>query len=136
LAGISELVVSARLLAAVALVVLPLPGAQHRVGGAAHYGPGTFERVAIKRGLAVTSCLAAVTDNHRIGARVTITRLKTGHAESCVIADVCNVALGHCRQLRRRGIVAELSFGAAKRLCGIRYAGQEPPRACRVRVAW
>jgi hypothetical protein len=125
-----------RLLAAVALVVLPLPSAQHRVGGAAHYAKNVMERVARHRGMTPGSCDVAVTNRFDIGAYVTITRLKTGHAERCRIVDVCNVALGHCKALAKRGIVAELGWPAARRLCQIERAGQEPPRACQVRVSW
>jgi hypothetical protein len=119
-------------LAAAALLLLPAPRAI--TGAAAHYGPGTMERVAKVRGMTPGRCDVAITNNFDIGAWVTITRPKTGHSERCRIVDVCNVAKGHCRALARRGIVAELGWPAARRLCGLDYPRQEPPSACKVTV--
>ena len=120
------------LTAVCALLLMPVQA--ERSGFAAHYKPGLFEQVARNRGLHPVACMAAVTSNHQIGAWVTITRVKTGRSERCRITDVCNRATGDCARLRARNIVAELSFGAARRLCGISYYGQEPPSACIVRV--
>ena len=121
-----------RLAAACALLLVPLQA--ERVGAAAHYRPGLFEQVARNRGLHPVACMAAVTSDHRIGAWVTITRVKTGRSERCRITDVCNRATGDCANLRERDIVAELSFDAARRLCGITHYGSSPPRHCIVSV--
>lgn len=121
-----------RILAAVLLV---MPVQAERTGYAAHYKKGLMEQVARNRGMTPGSCDVAVTNNHTIGAYVTITRIKTGHAERCRIVDVCNAGLGHCRALARRGIIVELGWPAARRLCGLDYPNQEPPRSCIVRVS-
>lgn len=104
-----------------------------RKGYAAHYPKNLMERVSKNRGLPVVSCMVAVTSDHRIGAWVTVTRVKTGHTERCRITDVCRPR--DCPALARRGIVAELSWPAASRLCQLRYVNQEPPRACVVSVS-
>ena len=119
-----------RLAAVCALLLVPVQA--ERVGSAAHYKPGLMAEVARNRGMTPGSCDVAVTDNHRIGAWVTITRVKTGRSERCRITDVC--AQRDCARLRAKGIIAELSFEAARRLCGITRYGQEPPSACKVRV--
>ena len=107
-----------------------------RRGFAAHYSNNVMEKVARNRGMQPTACDVAVTDNHRIGSWVTVTRTKTGRIERCRIVDVCNDSLGHCTALRRRGIVVELGFPAAQRLCNIKRAADRPPKDCRVSVSW
>ena len=121
-----------RLAAVLALLLAPVQA--ERVGGAASSTWLVREGRQRNRGLPVVRCMAAVTDNHRIGAWVTITSVTTGRSERCRITDVC--AQRDCARLRARNIVAELSYGAARRLCGITHYASEPPRACIVRVQW
>ena len=101
--------------------------ARARSGYAARYRPGLMERVSRNRGLPIVSCMVA-SPHHPIGTWLLV-RGRSGQAH-CRVTDV-----PHPRdraQIIRRGIVVELSYPAARRLCG---SVVEPPRACPVRVS-
>ena len=124
-----------RILCAAFLALLPLgDGAQRRTqtGSAAHYRPNLMEQVSRNRGLPVVDCMVAVTSDHRIGAWVTVTSHVTGYAERCRITDVC--APRDCGRIARRGIVAEIGWTAARRLCRVSRYGEQPPSRCPVTV--
>jgi hypothetical protein len=103
------------------------PAARH--GYAAHYRKNLMEQVAIRRGLPPGSHYVA-SPHDAIGQRLEVCRAR--RCERVVVADV-----PHPRdrdRIIRRGIVTELSWPLAQRLCGLQYVGQEPPSACPVTV--
>jgi hypothetical protein len=102
-----------------------------RSGYAPHYRPGLIEQVARKRGLRESACMVASYDEP-IGAWVTVTSRTNGRSERCQVVDTCHPR--DCRRLKAKGYVVELGFPAARRLCNVRYYGQEPPRKCPVTV--
>jgi hypothetical protein len=107
----------------------PAPAAH--TGGAAHYGVGRMEHVADVRGMPHTPCMAS-SPYYPLRTRLRVTRLATGRTELCETFDE-SAPPDRAGQIRR-GIVIELGWPAAKRLCGLRYVGQEPPWKCRVKV--
>lgn len=110
-------------------VLFGIASAAPRQGFAAHYRKGLMQRVARVRGLPDTGCLIA-SPFHTIGDHAVVT--STRGSLNCLVVDV-----PHPRDrpsIIRRGIVAELDFESARLLCGIRFAGQEPPRNCPVSV--
>jgi hypothetical protein len=116
------------ILLAVAIVVAPLTDVRSTVrrGIAAHYRDGLMERVAERRGLRTDGCLAASNIGNPLGSYVSV------NGTRCRIVDVCHPR--DCKRLRKRGIIVELSFRSAKRICSISRYGQEPPEKCPVTV--
>jgi hypothetical protein len=100
-----------------------------RSGFAPHYRPGLIEHVARKRGLRESACMVAAYD-WPIGSWVTVTSRTNGRSERCQVVDTCHPR--DCRRLKAKGYIVELGWPAAKRLCNLRYYGQEPPRKCPV----
>ncbi len=117
--------------ALVSISILLSPSSDTRVGAAAHYGAGVMERVADVRELPRVRCMVS-SPYEPIGTWLQVTRVETGHTELCRVTDVSAPA-DRPRHIRR-GLVIEFGWPAARRFCGLRYVGQEPPSACQVRV--
>lgn len=99
-------------------------------GYAAHYNEGLMERVAHNRGMAQSACMISYTEADEVGEWLIVQRgNKRMH---CQIVDVPQPY--DRPMLKKRHIIVELNFSAAQYLCGIKYVGQEPPRACPVNV--
>lgn len=102
-----------------------------RDGYAAHYRPGLMTQVAQNRGMPVVDCMVA-SPFLPLGTWVIVESQKYGVRKVCRVTDVA-----HPRDrdnIIRRGIVIELDFQSATQVCRISFYGQEPPRACPVRV--
>ena len=100
-----------------------------RRGFAAHYGKGTMERVARKRGMSDRGCLVA-SPFEPLGTRVEV-RSRRG-VQSCLVVDIPQRR--HRASIIRRGIVVELGWPSAQALCGLRYVREQPPSKCPVTV--
>lgn len=100
-------------------------------GYAAHYRDGLMEQVAANRGMPVVDCMIA-TPYADLGTWVTVESLLTGVVQACRVTDIPHP---HDRQsIIERGIVVEFGFANIDEMCNLSYAGQEPPRACPVRL--
>lgn len=104
---------------------------RERRGFAAHYRPGLMEKVAQRRRMPVVRCMVA-SPHQKLGAWVMVRSTKREQELKCRVTDVPRK--GHRAALIRRKIVVELDFKSAKVLCGIKYSGHLPPRACPVVV--
>lgn len=100
-------------------------------GYAAHYDVGVMERVARVRHMSAVPCMIAGV-HIPLGRWVEVVSSKTGKAEFCRVTDV--TAPKDIAKMNRRGIIIELGWPAAKRICQLQYVRQEPPRACPVTV--
>ena len=125
-----------RLMAALAIIcnLLTPPAVaapRERKGFAAHYRPGLMEKVSKRRGMPVVRCMVA-SPHHKLGAWVLVRSTKNKQERKCRVTDVPRKS--DRPALIRRNIVVELDYKSAKVLCGIKYAGHLPPRACPVIV--
>lgn len=94
-------------------------------GFAAYYSPGVMEMVARNRKLPAQQCMIA-SPLESIGTWVTVSSAKGG--AECFVMDVA--AARDRDNILRRGIVVELDWNTARRLCNTRLS----PRECPVRV--
>lgn len=99
-------------------------------GGAAHYSPGVMERVSRFRKMPVVDCMIASIYHNRLGEWVTVKSLKTGAVERCRVTDVTRKR--DIPTMKRRNVVVEFNFAAAKRMCAIHRPNEAPPRDCQV----
>ncbi len=115
-------------------VPAPLPTYLTR-GYAAHYGVGVMARVAANRGIAPQACMISYTEarDRDIGVLwLNVVSEIDGDSAWCLVIDMPQRA--HYQNIRNRGIVIELDFETAKRLCNIQRVSQMPPRACPVAI--
>jgi hypothetical protein len=94
---------------------------------AAHYAPGHFARVAMRRQLPVAACYVA-SPSHEIGSWLLVEGVRTGIARRCLVADTSQ-PWDRARHLRTRLI--ELDYASAGAICG---STRLPNRDCPVRV--
>lgn len=115
------------LIAAILHAVQPAPVVHE--GFAPHYAPGLMEKVARKRGMPTSGCLAS-SPLYPLGTVVHVHATRLDKHATCRIVDQSHPR-DRARHIRTRRIL-ELSWPDAKRLCGLRFVGQEPPEHCPV----
>ena len=111
---------------AVVCALLLVPVQAERSGYAARYKNGLMEQVAENRGMWARHMVASPYEP--LGAWVTVCS-RRGCMRALVI-DVCHPR--HCRRIRAKGIVVEVSHQDARWLCG---SVVDPPRQCPVVVS-
>ena len=94
---------------------------------AAHYAPGYFARVAMRRQLPQATCYVA-SPQHDIGSWLLVEGVKTGVRRRCLVADTSQ-PWDYERHVRMRLI--ELDYDSAGAICG---STRLPNRDCPVRV--
>jgi hypothetical protein len=94
---------------------------------AAHYAPGYFARVAMRRQLPQATCYVA-SPQHDIGSWLLVEGVKTGVRRRCLVADTSQP---WDRQRHVRTRLIELDYDSAGAICG---STRLPNRDCPVRV--
>lgn len=113
----------------IVMFIIQSHGGQYHDGIAKWYSEGVMEQVARNRGMPIQDCMTS-SPRYPIGTWVLITGQETGVSEECIVTDVSHPR-DRARHLRE-GTEAELSYQAAKRICGETRNGR--PKNCRVRV--
>ena len=114
-------------------VATSLPArAQTYTGYASIYATGVMEAVSRHRGLPVVPCMIATPLVARVGVWVSVTSGVTGERLRCRTTDVVHPR-DQAAHLRTRHYV-EFDNRSGRRMCRVRYAGQQPRRACPVTI--
>lgn len=100
-------------------------------GYAAHYRPELMQEVSYNRSMPVVDCMIA-SPYESLGTWLIVRSRYNGAWSWCRVTDIAHP--DDRQTIIDRGIVAELSFEQAQRMCGIEYYAQEPPSACPVDV--
>lgn len=98
---------------------------------AAHYGKTVMLTVAGNRGITPSDCMFA-SPYRALGSWAYIESGVNGKVELCQVLDVPRPE--HWEWITKRGIVAELDYYSAVRLCEISSVGSRPPWECPVAI--
>lgn len=114
---------------AATMLLLPVLVPRSTDGFAAYYREGLMERVAENRGISPTPCMVASLGSV-IGDTLTVERGKT--RLHCLVVDVAHPK--DVASIRERGIVVELDFQSARKICRVTAKQPIAPRDCPVRI--